>query len=257
MLEKHKSKDTLGDPSSRPRFLQIADEIRRQIATGTLKEHDILPSERKLSELYGVSRMTGRRALEALETEGLVYNADRRGRFVSPQRLKYNVSNMVSFVSTAQANDVDLKIDVVETREAVPDSKLAALLEQPVGSAIIAHTRLFHSGGHPIFLETEYLIADRFPDFLQCDRRQSTTQILETRFGTIASTGDIVIRMRGVKSDEAPLLSISANHTVIELEQVIRDEAGVPFCFGHQVWRGEMAEISAHAIVAGQGADKV
>ena len=198
-----------------------------------------------------------RRALEALETEGLVYNADRRGRFVSPQRLKYNVSNMVSFVRTAQADDVDLKIDVVETRETVADSKLAALLELPVDSAIIAYTRLFHSGDHPIFIETEYLAADRFPGFLECDLRQSTTQALETRFGTTASTGDIVIRMRGVQSDEAQLLGISANHTVIELEQVIRDEAGVPFCFGHQVWRGEMAEFSAHAIVAKRRTDKV
>lgn len=257
MLDKQRSKDSTGDPSPRPRFVQIADEIRGQIATGALKEHDILPSERSLSEQYDVSRMTGRRALEALETEGLVYSADRRGRFVSPQRLKYNVSNMVSFVSTAQAEDVDLRIEVVETAETVADSKLAALFERPVGSAITAYTRLFHSGGHPIFIETEYLVADRFPGFLQHDLRQSTTQILEHSFATTASTGDIVIRMRGVQSDEAQLLSISANHTVIELEQVIRDEAGVPFCFGHQVWRGEMAEFSAHAIVAGRNAGKV
>ncbi len=257
MLDKQRSKDGRGDPSSRPRFVQIADEIRGQIATGALKEHDILPSERSLSEQYDVSRMTGRRALEALETEGLVYSADRRGRFVSPQRLKYNVSNMVSFVSTAQADDVDLKIEVVETVETVADGKLAALFEQPVGSPIIAYTRLFHSGGHPIFIETEYLVADRFPGFLHYDLRQSTTQILESSFATTASTGDIVIRMRGVKTDEAQLLSISNTHTVIELEQVIRDEAGVPFCFGHQVWRGEMAEFSAHAIVAGRSVGKV
>ncbi len=257
MLDKQSIKDNQGDPSSRPRFVQIADEIRGQIETGVLKEHDILPSERSLSEQYDVSRMTGRRALEALETEGLVYSADRRGRFVSPPRLKYNVSNMVSFVRTARADDVDLKIEVIEAKETVADRKLAALIEQPVGSAIIAYTRLFHTDGHPIFIETEYLVADRFPDFLQHDLRQSTTQILETSFGTTASTGDIVIRMRGVQTDEAQLLSISANHTVIELEQVIRDEAGVSFCFGHQVWRGEMAEFSAHAIVASRSSGKV
>lgn len=257
MLDKHKNIDSRDDPTCRPRFVQIADEIRSQIATGDLKEHDILPSERSLSEHYGVSRMTGRRALKALETEGLVYNTDRRGRFVSPQRLKYNVCNMVSFVSAAQADDVDLKIEVVKTAQTVADNKLAALLEQPVGCAIIAYTRLFHSSDHPIFIETEYLVAERFPGFLQYDLRQSTTQILEARFGTIASTGDIVIRMRGVQPDEAQLLSLSANHAVIELEQVIRDEAGVPFCFGHQAWRGEMAEFFAHAIAAGRSPGKI
>ncbi len=63
--------------------------------------------------------------------------------------------------------------------------------------------------------------------------------------------------MRGVRADEAQLLSIATSHTVIELEQVIRDDAGVPFCFGCQVWRGEMAEFSAHAIVTGQRPGKV
>ena len=250
MFEKQRSENNQSSPSPRPRFLQIADDIRGQIATGALKEHDILPSERTISDQYDVSRMTGRRALEALETEGLVYSADRRGRFVSPQRLKYNVSNMVSFVRTAQADDVDLMIEVIETTETVADKKLATLFERPEGSSIIAYTRLFQTSGHPIFIETEYLLAERFPNFLQHDLHQSTTQILEQSYDTSASTGDIVIRMRGVQTDEAQLLNISASHTVLELEQVIRDANGTPFCFGHQVWRGEMAEFSAHTIVS-------
>ena len=237
---------------ARPRFLQIADNIRAQIDSGTLAVHDVLPSERVLSEKYDVSRMTGRRALEALETEGLVYNADRRGRFVSPKRISYNISNMVSFVANAQMNDVGLKIDVVETAQNVADAALAHALEQPKGCDVIEYTRLFHSGDHPVFIETEYLIAGRFPGFLDHDLRQSTTKILEKTYNTSAHTGDIVIRMRGVQSDEAQLLNIAASHTVIELEQIIRDADGSPFCFGRQVWRGEMAEFSAHAVVTGK-----
>jgi GntR family transcriptional regulator len=179
----------------------------------------------------------------------LVYSSDRRGRFVSPQRLSYNVSNMVSFVSNAQASNIDLRIEVIDTVETAMDGKLAARLGQPEGCSVTAYTRLFHTGDHPIFIETEYLVADRFPGFLRHDLRQSTTQILESQYQTSAATGDIVIRMRGVQEQEAQLLGISASHTVIELEQVIRDANGVPFCFGRQVWRGEIAEFSAHAIV--------
>lgn len=257
MLDKQSKQARQSEPSPRPRFLQIADDIRNRIAKGALKEHDILPSERSLSEQYNVSRMTARRALEALETEGLVYNADRRGRFVSPKRLNYNVSNMVSFVTNAQTNDVDLKIEVVEAVETTTDKRLASLLEQPDGSAVVEYTRLFHTGGHPIFIETECLIASRFPNFLQHDLRQSTTQILEKSYGTSANTGDIVIRMRGIYAREAQLLNIAASHAVIELEQVIRDETGAPFCFGRQVWRGEMAEFSAHAIVTRQNQGQI
>lgn len=256
MLEEQTEQDSHSESSPRPRFLQIADTIRNQIAGGALAAHDILPSERSLSEQYKVSRMTARRALEALENEGLVYSTERRGRFVSPGRLKYNVSKMVSFVANAQAHNVDLKIDVIEAVESTADARLATLLEQPEGSDIIEYTRLFHSGAHPIFIETEYLPAARFPGFLEHDLRQSTTRILDQGYGTSANTGDIVIRMRGVHATEARLLSIAASHTVIELEQVIRDQAGVPFCFGRQVWRGELAEFSAHAVVTRQNPDK-
>lgn len=255
MLDKRSKQSGDLASSTSPRFLQIANEIRGQIRRGELSVHDILPSERSLSEQHNVSRMTGRRALEALETEGLVYNADRRGRFVSPKRLTYNVSNMVSFVVNAQSNDVDLEIDLVSANESTADANIAALLECPAGCAVVEYTRLFHSGAHPIFIETEYLIADRFPGFLEHDLQQSTTQILEKSYNTLATTGDIVIRMRGVQPPEAQLLNIAASHTVIELEQVIRDDTGAPFCFGRQVWRGEMAEFSAHAIVARQDQD--
>lgn len=249
LLEKNTEKTTHRGTEDRPRFLKIADDVRSRISSGDLTEHEALPSERSLSEHYDVSRMTARRALEALESEGLVYSADRRGRFVSPRRLRYNVSEMVSFVSDAQSKGRELEIEVIEAGEIPADARLAAFLNQPLGAPLYAYTRLFRSGGHAIFIETEYLLAERFSGFLDHDLRQSTTQILDVHYDTSAQTGDIVIRMRGVGAREAQLLNVNASHAVIELEQVICDATGSPFCFGRQVWRGEMAEFSAHAIV--------
>jgi len=256
LLDSQSSQGSQSDPSPRPRFEQIADEIRAQISRGVLGVHDMLPSERTLSEQFKVSRMTGRRALESLETEGLVYSADRRGRFVSPKRLTYNVSKVVSFVDTAQSNDIGFSIDLIETAAKTTDSRVAKLLEQPEDSPLVAYTRLFNTGAHPVFLETEYLVADRFPNILSHDLCQSTMRIHEECYGAPSITGDIVIRMRGAYADEAKHLGIGSSHAVIELEQVIRGEAGVPFSFGRQVWRGEMAEFSADAIATGQREDR-
>ncbi len=241
--------------ADRPRFLQIVDDIHLRIAAGALTEHAAVPSERSLAEQFGVSRMTARRALETLEAEGLVYSEDRRGRFVSPARLRYNVSEMVSFVADAQSKGSDLKIDVIKVGTIEADARLAGLLELSVGTPVHKYTRLFHSGGHAIFIETECVIAGLFPGFLENDLRQSTTRLLEAQYGTSSRTGDIIIRMRGVNDDEAALLNIAANRAAIELEQVIRDQTGKPFCFGRQIWRGELAEFSARAIVT-QGGEK-
>ncbi|MEM9844304.1 MAG: FadR/GntR family transcriptional regulator [Pseudomonadota bacterium] len=50
----------------------IAAAIRRDIASGVLRQHDRLPPERVLSTIYGAARGTVRKALAQLEHEGFV-----------------------------------------------------------------------------------------------------------------------------------------------------------------------------------------
>jgi DNA-binding FadR family transcriptional regulator len=50
----------------------IADQIRQAIVTGRLEQGQRLPPERELAEQFGVSRVTVRDALRALEAMGLI-----------------------------------------------------------------------------------------------------------------------------------------------------------------------------------------
>ena len=232
-----------------PRFRQIVDVLRHDILSGTLSEHEALPSERVIAQQHDVSRMTARRALETLELEGLAYNEQRRGRFVSPPRLTYDISRMVSFAADAQAQGTELEIEVIAAGTGRADARLATLLDVPEGEALHDYTRLFRTGGHAIFVETEHVISRQCPDLLQHDLRQSTTRLLEQHYQILAHDGDITIRMRGMNAVEAKELGLPENHAGIELEQIVRDAGGAPFCVGRQMWRGELAEFSARAIV--------
>ncbi len=51
----------------------IADEIRRWVVRGELREDDTLPSESELMEHFSVSRPTIREAFRILESESLIY----------------------------------------------------------------------------------------------------------------------------------------------------------------------------------------
>lgn len=53
-------------------FEEICDRIRSQIALGTLRPGDKLPSERELAEQFKVSRTAVREALRSLEIAGIV-----------------------------------------------------------------------------------------------------------------------------------------------------------------------------------------
>ncbi|MHB8464964.1 MAG: FadR/GntR family transcriptional regulator [Acidimicrobiales bacterium] len=58
--------------ASRTASEAIAEQIRSQIATGTLRPGDMLPSERVLLETYDVATPTMRGALRILESDGLI-----------------------------------------------------------------------------------------------------------------------------------------------------------------------------------------
>ena len=65
---------------SSPLYLWVASMLRDQIEAGDLGAHASVPSERALSERYGVSRMTARHAVETLTREGYVYRSSPTGR---------------------------------------------------------------------------------------------------------------------------------------------------------------------------------
>lgn len=71
--------------SNRKLYIQIADQIRGQIDSGTVTPGQQLPSERDLAISLGVSRPTVREALIALEVAGLVEVKVGVGAFVKGQ----------------------------------------------------------------------------------------------------------------------------------------------------------------------------
>src|SRR5258707_9499336 len=66
-----------------PLYHQIGENIRALIGDQTLQAGDTVPSEWDLSELYGVSRLTVRRALDELVHEGLLRRRHGVGTFVA------------------------------------------------------------------------------------------------------------------------------------------------------------------------------
>jgi GntR family transcriptional regulator len=71
------------------KYAAIIAEIEQAIAGGELAPGDRLPPERALADAYGVSRMTVRHALQALESRGLLTRAIGRngGSFVAAPKL--------------------------------------------------------------------------------------------------------------------------------------------------------------------------
>jgi GntR family transcriptional regulator len=71
------------DPASpTPLYLQIAEQVRRLIALGALKPGERLPGVRELAVRARVNRNTAARAVQQLESEGVVRTRIGQGTFV-------------------------------------------------------------------------------------------------------------------------------------------------------------------------------
>ncbi len=66
-----------------PIFRQIADQVRRAIASGSLRPGDRLPSVREVGRESSVNPMTVQKAYSELEHDGLLESRRGQGTFVS------------------------------------------------------------------------------------------------------------------------------------------------------------------------------
>lgn len=74
------------DAEGRPVYRQIADELEREIATGTLRTGDPLPALRTLARELKVNPNTVQHAYQLLSLRGLVQVRRGRGTFVTAPR---------------------------------------------------------------------------------------------------------------------------------------------------------------------------
>lgn len=84
------------------KFQEIVQTIKRDIVLGKIKPKEKIPSERRMSELYGVGRGTIREALKTLEAVGLlsVLSGRSGGYFVNenaPKRSKEALTSAIEF----------------------------------------------------------------------------------------------------------------------------------------------------------------
>lgn len=75
---------TAGERGKKPRYQQVADDLRAAIARGDFAAPDAFPTETELCARYGVSRFTVREALRALQGEGLIARRRGSGTVIQP-----------------------------------------------------------------------------------------------------------------------------------------------------------------------------
>ena len=72
-----------------PIYEQVADQVKKNIISGELKEGQVLPSVRALSSQLRISALTVKKSYDRLEDEGFVVTVQGKGTYVSTGDLSF------------------------------------------------------------------------------------------------------------------------------------------------------------------------
>ncbi len=86
----------LSDRSDEPLYRQLANALKQAVAASHIRRGAVIPSERILSQVLGISRVTVRKAIDGLVADGFL---DRRqgAKTVVSSRLEKSLATMTSF----------------------------------------------------------------------------------------------------------------------------------------------------------------
>jgi GntR family transcriptional regulator len=140
-LIKYRSNKAARSHSSLPLYLQAQDRLRDEIASGRLKEGDLLPSEKELARKYGVSQGTIRKAILNLTQQGIFYRKQGKGTFVVFEKSNPSRYRNFRFVEDLNSELVNVNLAFLDIRVVPASEEVARYLHLRKGTRVICLER--------------------------------------------------------------------------------------------------------------------
>lgn len=224
-------------------YLQIADELRRNIEKSVFNVGDQLPTELELSKRFGVHRHTLRRAVDVLRQEGIVDVERGRGTFVvAPIALP--IAKRVRFNAALKAQSLTPSCQVLRIVKLNADPKLAQQLEIELGASIILFERLYWVDELPINISSSYFPEQRFPALAtHCEAYGSISRMLLKEYNCDHLCRSTRVSARVARPQDARRLKMPANSPILLSESLHVDQTGTVIEYGVTRFRGDRMEL--------------
>lgn len=223
-----------------PLYDQLVDLLREKIEN-ELEPGDLLPSERELSERYGLSRTTVRLALKELETMGLISRRHGRGTFVSD--ISHEATNLMGTYSfTEQMKELGrvpktiiLEFGVREAAKSIADH-----LGIRLGEKVYRMRRLRLADEVPMMVERTYLPVKEFVSLSADDVAQKPLyDIIEQDYHQKIRAAEEEFYASIARSADAGALGIAEGAPVLQLMRTTHNDKNIVIEYTHSVARAD------------------
>lgn len=228
------------EQNQQPAYVRISDDLRAQISAGNLRPHALLPPERELCLEHGVSRMTARRALTVLESEGLVYRDGKRGTFVAEPRIELRLGSFSREISKAGRHP---GAELLWAEKKPASLTQAGALGIDAGAAVFALQRLRRSDNEPLALETTFYPAHIMPGFLEEDLSGSLWDVLRNQYGIVPARTVANLEVVVLDQEASQLLQTRQAAAGLRLARRTFDKQGKCFEYAEDIYRADRVSL--------------
>lgn len=223
-----------------PLYIQIADELISQIESGELTAGTRLPPERELSADLKVNRMTLRRALQVLESQGLILRKHGVGTFVAESKIDRDMETIFRFSSGMQNRGFIPGTKLILVEIITAEQKLVKDLALSPGSKVYDILRVRSVNHEPVMLESYKIPLVRFPGLDQYDlENRSIYEIIEVEYGVKIARNRQSFEPIVATEFEAELLEIKPGEPMMLEKRISYDASNQPIEFGKDRYRGD------------------
>ncbi|SNY20850.1 transcriptional regulator, GntR family [Pseudomonas sp. LAMO17WK12:I6] len=226
----------------------ISQVLQEQLDHGLLASGSKLPAERKLSELFGTTRITVREALLQLEAQGQIYREERRGWFVSPPRLAYNLMQRSHFHAMVSAQGRVPSTEVISARLQPASVAVCALLQLPALSSVIQICRSRRIDGRLVLYVEHYLNPQYFPGILGFDLNQSMTELYARHYDLRYGRVRFEIVPTSLSVDAAAALRVSVGSPGLRIARVNYDQHERLIDCDLEFWRHDAIHVGVDVV---------
>jgi GntR family transcriptional regulator len=136
---------------------QVKESLREFINRPEAKNGDCLPSERELGEKFNVSRITIRKALTELESEGLIYRIQGKGAFICVEKIPQNLTLLTSYSEDMRERKLSPDSLILAIDSIIANDYISEKLRIKTNDTAYVLRRLRLADGEPMAIENCYM----------------------------------------------------------------------------------------------------
>ena len=203
-----------------PLYMQVARQLRAQIAAGELRDGDRLPSQREMMARWRISMQTASKVIGAMKTEGLAVPSVGRDTIVAPgaaARIAAAAQGTALAPAASLPPAPGAAVTAVTAAKTAAPGPVAEILGIPAGRRALRRTETREDNGQPASLTVAWYppgIADRAPRLADSQPLPAgTLAYIAEATGTRASRADEDYAAEPADDDTAAALGISPGIT--------------------------------------------